>query len=143
ALREAVRRHPGRVAFAARFDESLGHQIEAAADIFLIPSRSEPCGLNQMYSQIYGTVPIARRTGGLADTIQPVVGRSGTGFLFDDATPDALLEAMKRAVTAFRHRHTWQSIQRNGMNQVFSWQQSAAQYLRIYQELIAHEAIPP
>jgi starch synthase len=142
ALRDAVRRHPGRVAFAARLDESLAHQIEAGADIFLMPSRFEPCGLNQMYSQIYGTVPIARRTGGLADTIQPVAGRNGTGFLFDEATPDALLEAIRRAVTAFRHRYTWQSIQRNGMSQVFSWQRSAAQYVRLYQELIAHEAIP-
>jgi starch synthase len=107
-----------------------------------MPSRFEPCGLNQMYSQIYGTVPLARRTGGLADTIEPVVGRSGTGFLFDDATPDALLDAMKRAVAAFRQRYVWQAIQRNGMSQVFSWPRSAAQYLRLYQELIAREAIP-
>ena len=128
--------------FHTGLDESLAHQIEAGADIFLMPSRFEPCGLNQMYSQIYGTVPIARRTGGLVDTMRPVSAARGTGFLFDDPTPDALLDAMRNAVATLPHRHTWQSIQRNGMGQVFSWQRSAAQYLRLYQGLIAHEATP-
>jgi starch synthase len=142
ALHDAARRYPGRVAFAPRLDEALAHQIEAGADIFLMPSRFEPCGLNQMYSQLYGTVPIVRRTGGLADTVAPVTGRSGTGFLFDDATPEALLAVIKRAVTTFRHRHTWQAIQRNGMSQVFSWRRSAAQYLRLYEELLPRPVSP-
>jgi starch synthase len=142
ALHDAARRHPGRVAFAPRLDESLAHQIEAGADIFMMPSRFEPCGLNQMYSQLYGTVPVVRRTGGLADTVMPVSGRSGTGFLFDDATPEALLAAVKRAVATFRYRHTWQAIQRNGMSQVFSWRRSAAQYLRLYEELLPRPLTP-
>jgi starch synthase len=139
-LRDAVRRYPGRVAFAPRLDESLAHQIEAGADIFLMPSRFEPCGLNQMYSQIYGTVPVVRRTGGLVDTVEPVAGRSGTGFLFDHATPEALLGATERAVTAFHDRDVWRAIQRNGMRQLFSWRHSAAQYLRMYEELMDQRA---
>ncbi len=139
-LRAAAGRYPGRVAFAPRLDEALAHQIEAGADIFLMPSRFEPCGLNQMYSQIYGTVPVVRRTGGLVDTVIPVDGRSGTGFLFDDATPEALLDATQRAVTTFRDRAVWRAIQRNGMRQIFSWQHSAAQYLRVYEELMNQRA---
>ena len=104
-LRDAARRYPGRVAFAPRLDESLAHQIEAGADIFLMPSRFEPCGLNQMYSQIYGTVPVVRRTGGLVDTVKPVVGRSGTGFLFD---------ARDAGGVARRHRASRDHVPRSG-----------------------------
>ncbi len=125
-LRVASAQHPGRVAFHSGHDESMAHLIEAGADIFLMPSRFEPCGLNQMYSQAYGTIPVVRKTGGLIDTVQPVSGRSGTGFLFGPATPEALLGAVRNAVAASRNRHTWRAIQRNGMAQDFSWRSSAA-----------------
>jgi starch synthase len=88
-----------------------------------------------MYSQAYGTVPVVRRTGGLIDTVLPVSGRSGTGFLFGPATPEALFEAIRNAVAASRNRHTWQAIQRNGMARDFSWRSSARQYLDLYDEL--------
>ena len=137
ALRAASAQYPGRVAYAARLDESMAHLIEAGADIFLMPSRFEPCGLNQMYSQVYGTVPVVRKTGGLVDTVRPVVGRTGTGFLFGPATSDALLDAIKSAVATSRNRHTWQCIQRNGMAQDFSWRSSAARYIELYTDLLS------
>ncbi len=140
SLRNAGAQHPGRVAFLSGHDEAMAHLIEAGADIFLMPSRFEPCGLNQMYSQAYGTVPVVRRTGGLIDTVEPVSGRSGTGFLFGPATPDALLEAVRNAVAASRNRHTWRAIQRNGMASDFSWDKSAQQYLELYGELTASRA---
>ena len=140
SLRNASAQHPGRVAFLSGHDETMAHLIEAGADIFLMPSRFEPCGLNQMYSQAYGTVPVVRRTGGLIDTVEPVSGRSGTGFLFGPATPDALLEAVRNAVAASRNRHAWRAIQRNGMARDFSWDKSAQQYLELYGELAASRA---
>ena len=140
ALHAASAQYPGRVAFSSRHDETMAHLIEAGADIFLMPSRFEPCGLNQMYSQAYGTVPVVRRTGGLADTVRAVSGRTGTGFLFGPATPEALLDSIKSAVAVSRNRHTWQAIQRNGMAQDFSWKRSAAEYLRLYAELTAPPA---
>jgi starch synthase len=140
ALRAAGAQYPGRVAFSAHHDETLAHLIEAGADIFLMPSRFEPCGLNQMYSQAYGTVPVVRKTGGLADTVRAVSGRTGTGFLFGPATSDALFDTIKSAVAVSRNRHTWQAIQRNGMAQDFSWRRSAAEYVRMYTELTAPRA---
>ncbi len=139
-LRTASVQHRGRVAFNASVDESLAHLIESGADIFLMPSRFEPCGLNQIYSQAYGTVPIVRNTGGLADTVQPVSGRAGTGFLFDQATPEALLDAIKAAVATLRNRHTWRAIQRNGMAQDFSWHSSAHRYLELYRDAMTHRS---
>jgi starch synthase len=141
ALTSLAQRHPDRCAFTRGFDEALAHQIEAGVDIFLMPSRYEPCGLNQMYSQRYGTVPVVRRTGGLIDSVQPAHGRRGTGFLFDAATPAALLDAARAAVAAFRKRLVWQSLQRNGMQQDFSWQRSATQYRRLYRELVQTDAL--
>lgn len=137
ALQAANARYPGRVAYSQRHDETMAHLIEAGSDIFLMPSRFEPCGLNQMYSQAYGTVPVVRRTGGLVDTVRAVSGRTGTGFLFDSATPEALFEAIKDAVAVSRNRHKWRAIQRNGMAQDFSWKRSATEYLRLYEELAA------
>jgi starch synthase len=142
ALHAASVQYPGRVAYSARHDETMAHLIEAGADMFLMPSRYEPCGLNQMYSQAYGTVPIVRRTGGLADTVRAVTGRTGTGFLFGPATPEALFDAIKNAVAVSRNRHTWQAIQRNGMAQDFSWKRSAVEYLRLYEELTAQRQTP-
>jgi starch synthase len=137
ALRAASARFPGRIAFQLGHDESLAHLIEAGADIFLMPSRFEPCGLNQMYSQAYGTVPVARKTGGLLDTIRQVSGRAGTGFLFGPPTQEALLDAIKSAVATLQNRRTWRAIQRNGMAQDFSWHNRASQYLDAYRAVIA------
>ena len=108
---------------------------EAGADIFLMPSQFEPCGLNQMYSLRYGTVPVVRRVGGLYDTVRdfdPRTGR-GTGFTFDDYTPSALLDTLRRAVSVYKDRATWQRIRIEGMRQDFSWDASARAYTAAYE----------
>jgi starch synthase len=128
ALAAAAARHPGRVAVAIGFNEELAHLIEAGADFFLMPSRFEPCGLNQMYSQRYGTPPVARATGGLADTI--VDGE--TGFLFERPEASALAAAVRRAVAARREPRRWREIQRAGMQRDFSWSAAARQYADLY-----------
>ncbi len=116
------------------FDNRLAHLIEAGADMFLMPSRYEPCGLNQLYSLKYGTVPIVRRTGGLADTVEDVdlPRETGTGFVFDDYTGKALLAAVDRALAAFALPKSWARIVANGMSRDFSWAASAAKYERLY-----------
>jgi starch synthase len=131
ALAAAAARHPGRIAAATGFDEELAHLIEGGADIFLMPSRFEPCGLNQMYSQRYGTPPVARATGGLVDTISD----GETGFLFERAEPPALADAMRRAIAAWREPRRWREIQRAGMARDFSWRTAARQYARLYSRL--------
>ncbi|HEY2435361.1 MAG TPA: glycogen synthase GlgA [Vicinamibacterales bacterium] len=125
---------PDRVAARIGFDDGLAHLIEGGADIFLMPSWYEPCGLNQMYSQRYGTLPIVRATGGLEDTVVDA-DRSpdgGTGFKFEDYTPEALLEAIARAVRAFANPKTWKHFQRNAMRRDFSWDVSAREYVKVY-----------
>lgn len=138
-LQAACERYPNRVRFLNCFDERIAHRIEAAADVFLMPSRFEPCGLTQMYSMRYGTIPLVRRTGGLADTVRQVwnsdVG-DGTGFLFDDCTPDALLGTLRSALTLYSQPEVWRRIQINGMREDFSWQRSAQQYLALFQRLV-------
>jgi starch synthase len=131
ALAAAAARHPGRVAVSLGFDESLAHQIEGGADFFLMPSRFEPCGLNQMYSQRYGTPPVARATGGLADTIDD----GETGFLFERAEPAALAAAARRAAAAWREPERWRAIQRAGMRRDFSWPAAARRYADLYAAL--------
>jgi starch synthase len=131
ALAAAAARHPGRIALATGFDEELAHLIEGGADIFLMPSRFEPCGLNQMYSQRYGTPPVARATGGLVDTI--VDGE--TGFLFDRAEPAALAAAVRRAMAVWREPARWREVQRAGMGRDFSWRAAARQYAQLYSRL--------
>ena len=131
ALATAAARHPGRVAVAAGFDEALAHLIEAGADIFLMPSRFEPCGLNQMYSQRYGTPPVARATGGLVDTIED----GATGFLFERAEPAALAAAARRAIGAWREPPRWRELQRAGMGRDFSWPPAARRYAELYSRL--------
>lgn len=137
ALRDAAAAHPQQVAMGVGFDESLAHLIEAGADAFLMPSRFEPCGLNQMYSQAYGTPPIVRATGGLADSVtdHDSAPGAGTGFSFADATANGLLQAMQRAHLAFRNRPTWMSIQRRGMTRRFGWERSAQLYVTLYGRL--------
>jgi len=133
--RTLAARHPDRIAVRIGFDEALAHRIEAGADLFLMPSRFEPCGLNQMYSQRYGTVPVVRATGGLADTVRnvdPATG-DGTGFTFTDPSPSALLQALRRALELYHDRGAWRRIQLAGMRQDFSWDASARQYAGLYE----------
>jgi starch synthase len=131
-----AQRLPDRVAARIGFDERLAHLIEAGSDLFLMPSRYEPCGLNQMYSLRYGTLPIVHATGGLDDTVQDVEPSpgSGTGFKFDRYTPEALAATVERALALYRDKRRWRTIQRNGMKQDFSWDVSAREYVKVYRE---------
>jgi starch synthase len=131
-------RYPGRVAATIGFDEGLAHLIEGGADLFLMPSRFEPCGLNQMYSLRYGTVPLVRATGGLADTVQNFDAASGrgTGFTFDDYSPQALLSTLRRALGMYEDQAAWRRIQEAGVRQDFSWDASALQYVKVYERAI-------
>ncbi len=139
-LQNYARLYPEKISVTIGYDESLAHQIEASADIFLMPSRFEPCGLNQMYSQRYGTLPIVRKTGGLADTIvdalpHTIEDASASGVSFNEATPGALLEAIKRTLVLYNSKSAWKQIQRNAMKKDFSWEMSANQYLALYNQL--------
>jgi starch synthase len=136
-----ARSHPGRVGVQVGYDESLAHQIEAGADIFLMPSRFEPCGLNQMYSQRYGTPPVVHATGGLVDSVvdatpENIAAKSATGFLFSPMTRAALVAAVSRALAAYRDRKLWRQLQKNGMARDFSWEASAQRYMELYQSLL-------
>ena len=126
---------PNKIAVKVAFDNAIAHKIEAGADMFLMPSRYEPCGLNQIYSLKYGTVPIVRATGGLDDTIEPWDARTGkgTGFKFSDYTGEALLATIKQALLAYRDPSSWQTLMRNGMGRDFSWGASAREYGKIYE----------
>jgi starch synthase len=136
--RELAVRYPTRIGVRIGFDDALAHLIEGGADLFLMPSRFEPCGLNQMYSLRYGTVPVVRATGGLFDTVHDVdeSGR-GTGFTFVDYTPVALLGALGRGLRMFENRPRWRRIQRAGMREDFSWDASAREYVSVYERAIA------
>lgn len=144
---QLAKAHPGRVSVTVGYSESLSHQIMAGADIFLMPSRFEPCGLNQMYGLAYGTPPVVRRTGGLADSVvnaetNPADGitltnpEHSSGFVFDAATSAAFLECTRRAISLFRHKPSWATLQLNGMKQDLSWTPSAKKYLAIYRALL-------
>jgi starch synthase len=130
--------HPDRIGVRIGFDEPLAHLIEGGADIFLMPSRFEPCGLNQMYSQRYGTVPVVRAVGGLADTVTDYSpgSTSSTGFVFEPYTPEALLEALRRAVALYADRQSWRALQVAGMRQDHSWDRSAREYVKIYERAL-------
>lgn len=137
ALRAMAARHPGQFAIHIGFDEGLAHLVEAGADMFLMPSRFEPCGLNQMYSLRYGTPPLVRNTGGLADTVvdcndATLAAGTANGFVFDEASPEALLATIRRAVGAWHDRSLWRKLQRNGMGLDFSWSKAAAAYADVY-----------
>ena len=140
--RQLAAAHPERIGARIGFDESLAHQIEAGADIFLMPSRFEPCGLNQMYSLRYGTVPVVHRVGGLADTVRDHSASSpeSNGFVFDSYTPDALLEALRRAIQLYGDPPEWRKLQLNGMRQDHSWDRSAREYVRIYERALKSRA---
>ena len=129
------RQFPQKIAVKIAYDNALAHKVEAGSDMFLMPSRYEPSGLNQIYSLKYGTVPVVRATGGLDETVEnwdPKTGR-GTGFKFYDYSGEALLLTIRNALKVFRDHATWQQIMRNGMNKDFSWTASAKEYVRVYE----------
>jgi starch synthase len=129
-------RLPARVSATIGYDERLEHAIGAGADMFLMPSRFEPCGLNQLHAQRYGAPPIVRATGGLDDTVVDASANgSGTGFKFDDYTPEALLAAMRRALSAYRQPEVWRTLQRNAMRRDSSWDAAAREYVKVYSAL--------
>jgi starch synthase len=131
------KRFPNKIAIKIAYDNALAHKIEAGADMFLMPSRYEPCGLNQIYSLKYGTVPIVRATGGLDDTIEPWDARTGkgTGFKFTEYNGESLLLTIKEALTAYRDQTSWHVLMRNGMNKDFSWNASAREYGKVYERV--------
>jgi starch synthase len=132
-----ARLRPDRVGVFVGFDERRAHLVEGGADMFLMPSRFEPCGLNQMYSLRYGTVPIVRAVGGLVDTVRPydpTTGR-GTGFLFADYRPAAMMHAIGEAVSTFANQKVWTRLQKSGMKADFSWNRSAREYVKMYNRL--------
>ena len=135
-FRELAVARPGQFAAFVGFDEGLAHRIEAGADIFLMPSRFEPCGLNQMYSLRYGTPPVVRATGGHADTVIDGVN----GFVFREPTAAALLAALRRAVAAWHDPKTWRRLQADGMNRDLGWTNPASQYAALYDKLISRPA---
>jgi len=137
-LEAAARRHPDRVAVRKGLDEPLAHAIEGGADFFLMPSKYEPCGLNQMMSMRYGTVPVVRATGGLADTVVPVGGNpgedDGTGLVFESYRPESLLGAVEAALRLYGNPTALLAVRRNGMRRDFSWEGSARKYLQVYRQ---------
>jgi starch synthase len=141
ALREAQQRHPDRVGAFLGYDEEKAHRIEAGSDAFLMPSRFEPCGLNQLYSLRYGTVPVVHRTGGLADTVVDATpanleAGTATGFVFENADVEGLWYALRHTLSAWRREEDWRQLALTGMRQDFSWEASARRYESLYREAI-------
>jgi starch synthase len=134
---DLMQRFPERVYFRHGYDEAQAHLIEAGSDMFLMPSLYEPCGLNQMYSLKYGTVPIVRKTGGLADSVTMWDGASGDGIVFNDYDAPAVNWALNTALDLFKDKHIWSSMMQNGMHQDFSWHQQALEYVRLYESMRA------
>ncbi len=136
-LKEMVARFPERSVFVNRFDERMAHRLEAAADIFFMPSIYEPCGLNQIYSMKYGTVPIVRATGGLEDSVEefsPQTG-NGTGFKFRNDDVAGIMALLKRVLALYHDAVQWKRIQENGMMQDFSWEKVVPEYISIYNRI--------
>jgi starch synthase len=146
-LQRAADRYPGRVGVHIGFNEGLAHRIEAGADLFLMPSRFEPCGLNQMYSLRYGTPPVVHRVGGLADSVTDATeaaleGEAATGFAFDEPSGPALLAAVDRALAVyFEQPQRWRAMMRRGMEEDFSWQRSAREYETVYRAAVDRQRI--
>jgi starch synthase len=139
-LVEMANRHPSKVRVHVNFDTVMAHKIEAGSDIFLMPSRYQPAGLNQIHSLRYGTIPVVRATGGLDDTIdeQPLGG--GNGFKFWGYSSSALLEALQRALSTFRNKEEWTQMMQRGMAQNFSWDAPAKEYVRVYERAIQNRS---
>jgi starch synthase len=132
--------HAGRVHFHCGYNDELAHWIEAGSNMFLMPSRYEPCGLNQLYSLRYGSVPIVRRTGGLADTIThfDATSGAGTGIVFDDYNAEGVTWAIDTALSLYLQLTNWRCLVQNGMAQDFSWPPRIAQYIDLYRRMVAH-----
>lgn len=140
-LQEYAAKYPSKLAVNLLFDITLAHKIEAGADLFLIPSKYEPCGLNQLYSFKYGTVPVAHKTGGLADTITDylpsnIVAERCTGFLFNHYSGEDFLKAVLLAITVYNNKTQWKGIVSAGMNSDFSWKRSAGEYVKLYEKVL-------
>jgi starch synthase len=140
-LQLLAQRHPQKVSIRLEFSERLAHLVEAGADMFLMPSRFEPCGLSQLYSLKYGTVPIVRATGGLVDTVtnttdETLAAGTATGFGFHDYSAFALGETLRRAVALYNRRDVWDRIVLAGMNQDWSWNRSAKEYIALYEKML-------
>ncbi len=142
-FRRLNKQYPQKFAVKVAYDNAIAHKIEAGADMFLMPSRYEPCGLNQIYSLKYGTVPAVRSTGGLDDTIEPWDGKTGkgTGFKFSEYSGEALLNTLHAALAAYKDEKGWQTLMRNGMSRDFSWTASAKEYVRVYERVKQGRAV--
>ena len=138
-------KYPKQIGMKFAFDNALAHKIEAGSDIFFMPSRYEPCGLNQIYSLKYGTVPVVRATGGLDDTIEDFnpISQAGNGFKFKDYSASCLLETIKRCLQVYSNRPLWEKLMIQGMAADFSWVQSAKAYLKVYQDTLAKKNQKP
>ena len=134
-LSDIQKKYPGKIAIKLEFNPCLTHKIAAGVDIFLIPSRYEPCGLNQLISFRYGSVPVVRATGGLRETVKAVSAdtQTGNGFLFKEYSSRALLGALKEAVCSYRKTCSWKRIMLNGLEEDYSWENAAKRYARLYQ----------
>jgi starch synthase len=144
-FRTAAARHPGRIGLAIGYDEKLSHLLQGGADAILIPSRFEPCGLTQLYGLAYGCVPVAARTGGLADAIidaneAALINGVATGILFDEVNGESLIEGVRRTVALFEQKDVWRQIQQQGMRADFSWKRVGARYAELYQKVLADAA---
>jgi starch synthase len=137
---ELAARYSTKMRVQIKFDNVIAHKIEAGSDIFLMPSRYEPGGLNQIYSLKYGTVPVVRATGGLQDSIDEQPDGGGNGFKFWGYDSNALLDAIRRALATFRDKKTWTAMMQRGMAQDFSWEKPAEEYVRIYQRVIENRS---
>lgn len=142
ALQDLQRRFPDRMALCCAFDNELAHAIYSGSDLFLMPSRSEPCGISQMIAMTYGSIPVVFRTGGLADTVEPwdPAAGTGTGFVFERFSADEFSAAIERALTALADPAQRAALVRNAMKTDFSWRRSAAQYVRVYERLVCRAA---
>lgn len=141
ALTEWAKHYPDKIHVRIGYDETLSHRIEAAADLYLMPSLFEPCGLNQLYSLRYGTLPVVRNVGGLADSVcdtneTSLANNTATGFIVTDNKPATLISTLQRALLYYHKPDVWRQLQVNAMNQDFSWQQSAEEYLGLYQQAL-------
>lgn len=135
-LSRAAKRFPGRMRVLLEYNDAAARSIYAGSDLFLMPSRYEPCGLGQMHALRYASVPVVRKTGGLADTVADYNGKTGqgTGFVFEEYSASALVGALLRALEVYREPRRWKLLMQNGMNQDFSWERSAKEYVRVYRK---------
>ena len=135
-LKKAVKKYPNQISFHNYFDEKMAHLIEAGSDMFLMPSRYEPCGLNQIYSLRYGTIPMVFNTGGLADTVTDYSQTGGNGFVFNRFTTKELVKTVQKAIKIYQDKKLWMKLITNAMERDFSWSNSAQKYLNLYTQIL-------